>query len=151
MSQGLRVPRGSVVANSVVTVLPTIMALAVAGLDLAGLGQRLALAAALAAARHRHLLANRVHEQRGALHVHRAEIGIGLAVLNAVFQLGFDRSEFGLGLGKRLCFRGLMRSANRLGFERCRSASLVTQWTAHRFLGFREPGRSTRFAGIGWA
>ena len=31
MSQGLRVPRGSVVANSVVTVLPTIMALAVAG------------------------------------------------------------------------------------------------------------------------
>jgi hypothetical protein len=54
--------------------------LAIAALELARPGQRLAQAAAGgAAACHGHLLADRVHEQRAGLHVHRAEIGIGLA------------------------------------------------------------------------
>ena len=52
---------------------------AVAGGDIAGLGQRLALAAAAAAARQRHLLAQRIHEQRVVGDVERAEVGIGLA------------------------------------------------------------------------
>ena len=50
----------------------------VARLDLARLGQRHARARRAAAARQRHLLAERVHEQRGVGHVGRAEVGIGL-------------------------------------------------------------------------
>jgi hypothetical protein len=51
----------------------------IAARDLASLGERLALPAACAAARDGHLLGDRVHEQRAALHVQRAEVGILLA------------------------------------------------------------------------
>ncbi len=52
---------------------------AIAGFDLAGMGQREALAGRLAAMEARHLLAQRIHEHRRVVDVHGAEVGIGLA------------------------------------------------------------------------
>ena len=51
----------------------------IAALDLAGLRQSLALTGARRTARVGHLLAERVHEHRGVVDVHGAEVGIGLA------------------------------------------------------------------------